>query len=145
IVGGTPVVYPISGVPPERVVSSGDPDKLNVPGNSRRSGARLMPNFEDESVVSPPPIAAPTGEPNDPLQSMLERLDKIGRLPEGWSEHGSPAISPVALASARQLVQQVPELNPTVDSRISAPITVAPLDGGGVLVEYKGPRLDLEI
>jgi hypothetical protein len=104
-----------------------------------------MPNIEDEFIVPPPQAAGPADGAVDPLHSILERLEKLGRLPEGWSEYGSPAISPVAIATARELVQRVPELNPAVNPLVSAPVTVAPLDGGGVLVEYKGPRLDLEI
>jgi hypothetical protein len=79
------------------------------------------------------------------LKPMLERLDGIARLPEGWSEYDSPAVTPIAIETARRLMKQVSCLDSGLAPKQVAPYTVAAVDGGGVQVEYRGKGLALEV
>ena len=80
-----------------------------------------------------------------PLRRTVDRLAEYARLPADWDSYGSPPVSGVALIEACRLIVGAAErFGGRAGARI-APYHVAPIPGGGVLLEWRGHGVDLEV
>lgn len=68
----------------------------------------------------------------------FKTLNKLSELGENWDGFGSPPITPVAIASARNLLQEL-----TLD-KLPTPY-IGPVTGGGVQIELYTPNRELEL
>lgn len=78
-------------------------------------------------------------------RSPAERLDELSRLEPDWDSYGGLPPSSEALASARALLRVIlaPKRN-GAGSRIT-PFSIVPIADGGVQLEWRGARADLEL
>jgi hypothetical protein len=80
-----------------------------------------------------------------PLRETVDRLAEYARLPADWDSYGSPPVSGVALIEAcRLLVAATERFGGRAGARIG-PYHVAPIPGGGVLLEWRGRGVALEV
>src|SRR5438094_259525 len=78
------------------------------------------------------------------LEALLEQLDRIAELAPGWNDYDSPAISEKAIATARALIIEAANVDQGSSREVASPYTVVAMDGGGVQIDYRNPRCDLE-
>jgi hypothetical protein len=80
-----------------------------------------------------------------PLRETVDRLAAYARLPADWDSYGSPPVSGLALIEAcRLLVAAADRFGARAGARIG-PYHVAPIPGGGVLLEWRGRGVAPEV
>jgi hypothetical protein len=79
------------------------------------------------------------------LQPTLERVAELAKLPPDWDADGSPPPSPVAVAEACRLLVAVYEAADRSALANVLPFHVAPVPGGGILLEWRGTAEDVEV
>jgi hypothetical protein len=81
-----------------------------------------------------------------PFAAGLDQLESIAALPENWDSYGASRIGPVAVTTARTLLNDL-STRPQAFSKL-LPFHVAPIATGGVQLEWKradGSALELWI
>lgn len=79
------------------------------------------------------------------LQPTLARVAELAKLPPDWDADGSPPPSPVAVAEACRLLVAVYEAADPGALANVLPHHVAPVPGGGILLEWRGADEDVEV
>ena len=72
------------------------------------------------------------------LQSALKTVTRLAQLPANWDGHGSPALRPMAVARACQLLSFLEWDNLHVPQ-------IGPVPGGGIQIEWHVAERELEI
>jgi hypothetical protein len=80
-----------------------------------------------------------SGEPRGSLSTHLRRLREIASLPPDWDTYGSPPVSSDALSSAVILLALADEW-----AELDA-LSISPVSGGGIQLEWNRPIGSLEI
>lgn len=79
------------------------------------------------------------------LAEMDERIARFAELQPDWDSYGAKSISPVAIATARDVLGTViRSTEATLGERVLA-VWIAPLPNGGVVLEWRGATADLEV
>jgi len=79
------------------------------------------------------------------VQPTLQRLTQLAGLPGGWDSYGAAPPSPQAIFVARELLVAVASrFGRTVGDRVR-PYALAPIADGGVQIEWRGPRAEIEV
>ena len=82
--------------------------------------------------------------PQVSLAPIFERLKELAQLKADWDSYGAEPVSSVALVATFELLDAVKErLSRKV--RESLPQFIAPLADGGLQLEWKGQRGDIEV
>ncbi len=85
-------------------------------------------------------VAAKEAQSNLPkLDSEARRLTHIARLESDWDSYGSVPISPNAIRAALVLIGAAAVL---FEAR---PFAILPLSGGGIQLEWRSPRGEIEV
>ena len=81
----------------------------------------------------------------DSLRSALLRLEELTRLEPNWDGDGNaPPSAEVVGVGGRFLLRAAERFGEAAGEAIR-PYVVAPLPGGGVHLEWRGPQADLEV
>jgi hypothetical protein len=82
-----------------------------------------------------------SGQAIDPadVSESLRQLEAIRELPENWDSYGSVPPSSTSIWEARKLILDA------LKECDSLPYFVAPLSGGGVQLEWRGIKRELEV
>ena len=83
--------------------------------------------------------------PSPSLQPTLERLSELAKLPPDWDADGSPPPSSIAIAEACRLLVAVYEAAAPTAAQSVLPFHLAPVPGGGVLLEWRGANEEIEV
>jgi hypothetical protein len=84
-------------------------------------------------------------EDGDGDAEMDERIARFAELVPDWDSYGAKAISPRAIAVARDVLRTVvAQTAPALGGRELA-VCIAPLPNGGVVLEWHGANADLEV
>lgn len=79
------------------------------------------------------------------LGKVCGRLEELARLGENWDSYGGLPPTEVALAAARDFIRDiVHEFAPALGWKVD-PFVVAPLSDGGVQIEWRTPRREIEL
>jgi len=79
------------------------------------------------------------------VQPALCRLAQLAALPTDWDSYGAAPPSLLAVSTARELLLAVDEqFGHAVGERVQ-PYAVAPIAGGGIQLEWRGPRAEIEV
>lgn len=73
------------------------------------------------------------------LQSALQQLEAISTLRKDWDSYGSEPPTRDAIFAARNLIASA------YRRFSSVPYFVAPVSGGGVQIEWRGPHREIEV
>ncbi len=79
------------------------------------------------------------------VQPMLRRLAQLAALPTDWDSYGAAPPSLLALSTARELLLAVDEQFGHVVGERVQPYAVAPIADGGIHLEWRGPRAEIEV
>jgi hypothetical protein len=101
----------------------------------------LFPGNVNQVSSSPEGIEITSNlQPEEPdLRSALQQLETISALQKDWDSYGSDPPTPEAILAARQLIADAYRNSKLV------PYFVAPISGGGVQLEWRGPRREIEV
>ena len=79
------------------------------------------------------------------LRESLERISGFGKLDPDWDSYGGKNPTTEALSAASQYLQTlVSEFWPSVGNR-ALPFWVSPLPNGGIQLEWREPKSELEV
>lgn len=79
------------------------------------------------------------------LAPIFARLKEIAQLETDWDSYGAESISSVALVTACELLFTVKESLHNLVGEKLLPFSLAPIADGGVQLEWRGTRGDLEV
>ncbi len=79
------------------------------------------------------------------VQPSLRRLTRLAELPTNWDSYGAAPPSLLAISMARELLLAIDEqFGHAVGERVQ-PYAVAPIADGGIQLEWRGPRAEIEV
>lgn len=79
------------------------------------------------------------------LRPTIERLAEFAALGPDWDSYGGLPTSPRAVSAATELLILVADRLAHRDPPSILPYAVAPIADGGVQVEWRGPRHEIEV
>ncbi len=99
--------------------------------------------YRERSRVCTDSLSTPKFSPC--LADSLSRLIQFRNLKQNWDSYGAGHVSSIAIESAITMLYSIQEeLYSSIDDRI-VPMCVAPLDHGGVQMEWSGSRAEIEV
>ena len=79
------------------------------------------------------------------LARLYQQLAEFSELDEDWDSYGARSITPSALTVARGFLESITRLMPASIGRQVLSVWIAPLPNGGVLLEWRGSKAELEV
>ncbi len=79
------------------------------------------------------------------VQPALQRLARLAELPADWDSYGAAPPSPRAVSMAREILSAVDEQFGHIVGEHVQPYAIAPIADGGVQIEWRGPRAEIEV
>ena len=79
------------------------------------------------------------------LRPTIERLAEFAALSSNWDSYGGLPASPRAVSAATELLVLLADYLPDLDPERLVPFAVAPIADGGVQLEWRRQRHDLEV
>src|SRR5215213_2401838 len=79
------------------------------------------------------------------LGPAFQRLDELSKLERDWDTYGALPLTPTALSVAEAIMRKVVKASEKPLGERVAPYTIMPIADGGVSLEWRGPRADLEL
>lgn len=96
-----------------------------------------------DNADAPPKANGPTRDMD--LAPSFDRLAKLSRLELDWDSYGAAPPDPNAIAMTGELLSAVRASLPGLPGERVRPWMIAPLAGGGVQAEWRGPGGVLEV
>lgn len=79
------------------------------------------------------------------MQPALRRIAQLADLPPDWDSYGADRLSGEAIVHARELLQAVNAAFGGAYGQNVQPYAIAPLNDGGVQLEWRGPAAEIEV
>jgi hypothetical protein len=101
--------------------------------------------------LAPPGITSSGAIYPSYLHAVLQRLELLKSLPNNWNSYGAVEISATAISTAKKVLLSLKDRFSSIIDKNGVraeeiePSAVSPLDDGGVQLEWRGTKYEVEI